>query len=74
MKFLSNQTEARCLRCQTPGVVINNEGLCHCGVCGCPDLVNIHTGKEYLPVFENMTYKVNQYTPEVKDRRREERV
>lgn len=77
MKVIVNKKEAYCLTCSGGGhAVISFDGAVVCSNCFSSDLISGTTGKEFLAVFgvTTKTFQVNQYCPELPDRRLQDRI
>jgi len=73
MKVITNRNEANCLDCGGFGsyAVMLENGSVGCDYCLSENLVFRSTGKPFQPIFGSpeRTYQVNQYGPQLKDRR-----
>lgn len=70
MRIIINKDEASCMFCGVDShAVLLENGSVVCSNCMSANLVSHYTGGAFQAVFGDKTYRVNQYCPDVKDRR-----
>ncbi len=76
MRTIANKKDSKCLNCGKLDIAMPiMGGYVMCSECESLDVINYKTQKIFEPVYtDKHTFKASAYTPEIKDRRKSNRI